>query len=87
MLVSDSFFIEKPGDLILGGLFSLHLRGHNENTCGKFESMPGYHLLESMLYAIDMINNDNSILPNVTLGAQIYDSCYSQVILGTDLFF
>ena len=75
----DKFFINKHGDLILGGLFSLHFRGHNENTCGRFESMPGYQLTQSMLYAIDKINNDTNILPNLTLGAKIYDSCYSQV--------
>ena len=67
---------------MLGGLFSLHLRGPNENVCGEgFESMPGYQYLQSMLYAIDTINHDNTILPNFTLGAIIYDSCYSQVIL------
>ncbi|XP_046850286.1 metabotropic glutamate receptor 4-like isoform X2 [Xenia sp. Carnegie-2017] len=49
-----------------------------------FESMPGYQMLQSMLYAIDKINNDTNILPNVTLGARIYDSCYSQVI-GADM--
>jgi hypothetical protein len=64
----------------LGGLFSIHLRGVNENKCGEmFESTPGYQYLQSMLYAIDMINNDTNILPNITLGAKIYDSCYSQV--------
>jgi hypothetical protein len=73
--------IDKDGDLILGGLFSLHLRGENENTCGDFENMPGYHFLQSMLYAIDVINNDTKILPNITLGARIYDSCYSQVLI------
>ena len=76
----DKFFVDKHGDLILGGLFSIHLRGENENKCGNFESMPGYQYLQAMLYAIDMINNDTTILPNITLGAKIYDSCYSQVI-------
>ena len=42
--------------------------------------MPGYHYLEAMLFAIDKINNDTSILPNVTLGARIYDSCRSQTV-------
>lgn len=79
VVILDAFYINKDGDLILGGLFSLHLRGDKENSCGMFESMPGYQMLQSMLYAIDKINNDTNILPNVTLGARIYDSCYSQV--------
>lgn len=28
-----------------------------------------------MLYALDQINNDNSLLPNISLGALILDSC------------
>lgn len=36
--------------------------------------------MQAMLYAIDKINNDTSILPNITLGATIYDSCRSQTI-------
>jgi len=31
--------------------------------------------MEAMLYALDQINNDNSLLPNITLGALILDSC------------
>ena len=42
--------------------------------------MPGFHYVEAMLYAIDKINKDASILPNITLGSRIYDSCHSQTI-------
>lgn len=30
-----------------------------------------------MLYAIDLINEDRNILPNITLGTLIIDSCSS----------
>ncbi len=34
-----------------------------------------FQRMEAMLYALDQINNDNSLLPNITLGALILDSC------------
>ncbi|KFP52535.1 Metabotropic glutamate receptor 4, partial [Cathartes aura] len=31
--------------------------------------------LEAMLFALDRINNDPDLLPNITLGARILDTC------------
>ena len=35
----------------------------------------GIQRLEAMLYAIDLINNSTDLLPNLRLGARIYDTC------------
>ena len=69
------------GDIILGGLFPIHRKSlKRENECGLFNPMPGYHYMEAMLYAIDGVNANPNILPNITLGAKIYDTCMSKTI-------
>ena len=37
-------------------------------------------MLEAMLFAIDRINNDINLLPNLTIGYDVRDSCNSEII-------
>ena len=72
------------GDIILGGLFPVHRKSKfTENACGKIDPQPGFQYLAAMLFALQKINNSTSLLPNITLGAEIYDTCRSQTI-GAD---
>ena len=63
----------KRGDVTLGGLFDVHFNGPNDN-CGELFTM-GLGHVETILFAIERINNDSSILPNITIGYDIRDYC------------
>ena len=63
-----------PGEVVFGGMFPMHERG-SDTPCGSIKEEKGIQRMEAMLYAIDMINNDTVLLPNITLGAHILDTC------------
>ncbi|EHA97538.1 Metabotropic glutamate receptor 7 [Heterocephalus glaber] len=67
--------IRIEGDVTLGGLFPVHAKGPTGVPCGDIKRENGIHRLEAMLYALDQINSDPNLLPNVTLGARILDTC------------
>ncbi|KAM3618436.1 uncharacterized protein V6R79_020308 [Siganus canaliculatus] len=67
--------IKIQGDITLGGLFPIHARGPHGLPCGELKKEKGIHRMEAMLYALDQINSDPELLPNITLGARILDTC------------
>uniref|UniRef100_A0A1A8DGU9 Metabotropic glutamate receptor 3 n=1 Tax=Nothobranchius kadleci TaxID=1051664 RepID=A0A1A8DGU9_NOTKA len=84
MMFQGAFLTEPPqsrreirieGDLVLGGLFPVHEKGSGMEECGRVNEDRGIQRLEAMLFAIDRINNDNSLLPGVSLGVHILDTC------------
>ena len=75
-------FQDRSGDIILGGLFAVHsfVPGSDHGQCTDTERDQGIQSLEAMLYVIDAINSNPDLLPNITLGYDIRDSCRSEKI-------
>lgn len=67
--------IRIEGDLVLGGLFPVHEKGGGVDECGRINEDRGIQRLEAMLFAIDRINSDPVLLPGVSLGVHILDTC------------
>ena len=64
----------REGDVILGGRFSVHFHGTSENICGELNANVLDRAL-AMMFAIEKVNNDSKLLPNLTIGYDIRDYC------------
>jgi len=62
------------GDIVLGGLFPVHSKD-KAGGCGDVQKDRGIQRLEAMLFALDHINRDRSLLPGIKLGAHVLDTC------------
>ncbi|XP_070685105.1 extracellular calcium-sensing receptor-like [Pempheris klunzingeri] len=78
--------ISKDGDIILGGMFSLHSSWKNRRDTYMHQPLPlqctslnfrGFQYAQAMLFAIEEINNSTDLLPGISLGYKIYDVCGS----------
>ncbi|XP_060064901.1 metabotropic glutamate receptor 8-like [Ylistrum balloti] len=73
----DKGKLQVDGDIIFGGLFPMHEKGQQGNSCGKIKKEKGIQRLEAMLFAVDKINKDDELLPGLNLGLHVLDTCSS----------
>ena len=66
---------KKSGDIVLGGLFLLHF-SESGDQCDKLFHI-GLGHVQAMIFAINTINKNATLLPNKTLGYDIRDYCES----------
>ncbi|XP_038077109.1 metabotropic glutamate receptor 3-like [Patiria miniata] len=72
------------GDLNLGGLVPLHDYDEKNQECGKLRNIGALKRQEAMVYAVEAINRNTSLLPGVVLGFEIYDTCSSNAVTLRD---
>ncbi|XP_030007208.1 vomeronasal type-2 receptor 1-like [Sphaeramia orbicularis] len=78
--------LSKDGDIVLGAILAFHNNWENRLDTHKTKPLPlqctslnfrGFQYAQAMLFAIKEINNSTDLLPGISLGYKMYDSCAS----------
>uniref|UniRef100_A0A665T4Z6 G-protein coupled receptors family 3 profile domain-containing protein n=1 Tax=Echeneis naucrates TaxID=173247 RepID=A0A665T4Z6_ECHNA len=78
--------ISKDGDILLGGIFSFHSSWKDRQDTFTHKPLPlectslnfrEFQFAQAMLFAIGEINNSTDLLPGISLGYKMYDTCGS----------
>ncbi|XP_066566547.1 extracellular calcium-sensing receptor-like [Amia ocellicauda] len=78
--------LSKDGEIIIGGAFSIHSKTKDQMLLFHNKPQPlgctsinfrEFRFAQTMIFAIEEINNSTTLLPNVSLGYKIYESCGS----------
>ncbi|XP_060068565.1 metabotropic glutamate receptor 6-like [Ylistrum balloti] len=65
--------VSETGQIVLGALHMVHERSEDK-ICGPIMPQGGIQALETMLFTIDKVNNDN-LIPGIRLGVLAKDDC------------
>ncbi|XP_018412527.1 PREDICTED: extracellular calcium-sensing receptor-like [Nanorana parkeri] len=82
----DLTAVIRKGDVDIGGIFSAnYVESHPDLSfqsdpeklqCSGF-SVADFQAVQTMIFTIEVINESDTLLPNLTLGYRIYDTCYT----------
>ncbi|XP_076002619.1 extracellular calcium-sensing receptor-like [Genypterus blacodes] len=87
MLGAPEFpLLSKEGDITIGGAFSIYSEISIPSlpftdtpkplTCSRI-NFREFRFVQTMLFAIEEINNSSSLLPNISIGYKVFDTCGS----------
>ncbi|XP_076851091.1 extracellular calcium-sensing receptor-like [Brachyhypopomus gauderio] len=90
-LQGDSTYpqLSKDGDIMVGGMFAFHSSWEITDSSYVVKPPPlkctsldvrTLQYSQALMFAIEEINNSSSLLPGVSLGYKIYDTCGSKAI-------
>ena len=81
------YYYAREGDINLGQVVNAH-ESNGEGGCSDAVSEGGIFFAQTMVYAINQINDNDRVLPNITLGFSIMDTCDStKNALGRSMYF
>uniref|UniRef100_A0A3Q3QDY5 G-protein coupled receptors family 3 profile domain-containing protein n=1 Tax=Monopterus albus TaxID=43700 RepID=A0A3Q3QDY5_MONAL len=78
--------LSKDGDIILGAIFSFHFSWKVRQDTYMHKPLPTecislnfiqFQAAQAMIFALEEINNSTDLLPGISLGYNMYDSCSS----------
>uniref|UniRef100_A0AAQ6A1T5 Olfactory receptor C family, u1 n=1 Tax=Amphiprion ocellaris TaxID=80972 RepID=A0AAQ6A1T5_AMPOC len=67
---SEPLALHSEGDVVIGGVFPLHYVASNPHFDHR-----AFRWMMTMVFAVEEINRNSTLLPDVTLGYRIMDSC------------
>uniref|UniRef100_A0A8C9ZD60 Olfactory receptor C family, j1 n=1 Tax=Sander lucioperca TaxID=283035 RepID=A0A8C9ZD60_SANLU len=80
--------LSKEGDITIGGVFSIHSQissppltftdAPEPLKCSRI-NFREFRFAQTMMFAIEEINNSSSLLPNISIGYKIFDGCGSNL--------
>ena len=71
----DRSVYSMEGDLMLGGIFRIHKYSNDKLCSPEVQNQKLFQYAEAMVHAVHYVNSIDTILPNITLGFTILDSC------------